>query len=160
MGMSAQMSTSLQFHTLWASYTTDRVPKIYTQVKVKRFPTPEIYTHWTALQLLVHVPEIIASQGKALRPNLQSILLSLLIALQRDIRVVKKLVCWHPWGEECRKNVHKLWKLRIHRSWAVFVVDDIIVYFLSLFTFRYHFLPLYYHFSTCCTCYLRYTHLI
>ncbi len=30
--------------------------------------------------------------------------------------------------------------IRIHRSWAVFVVDDVIVYFLSLFTFRYHFL--------------------
>ncbi len=28
---------------------------------------------------------------------------------------------------------------QILRSWAVFVVDDIIVYFLSLFTFRYHF---------------------
>ncbi len=29
---------------------------------------------------------------------------------------------------------------RIHRSLAVFVVDDIIVYFLSLFIFCYHFL--------------------
>ncbi len=37
----------------------------------------------------------------------------------------------------------------ISGSWAVFVVDDINVYFLCMFTFRYHFLPLYYHFSTC-----------
>ncbi len=48
---------------------------------------------------------------------------------------------------------------RIYRSGAVFVVDDIILYFLAFFTFRYHFLPMYYHFSTCCICYLPYTHL-
>ncbi len=29
---------------------------------------------------------------------------------------------------------------RIHRSWTVFVIDDVIVYFLLLFTFHYHFL--------------------
>ncbi len=61
---------------------------------------------------------------------------------------------------ETKMTVHLLTKkqyhTRIHRFWAVFVVNDIIVYFLSLFTFRYHFLPLYYHFCTCCTCYLRY----
>ncbi len=39
------------------------------------------------------------------------------------------------------------------------VIDDIIVYILALFTFHYHFLPLYYQFSTCCTCYLHYTHM-
>ncbi len=41
------------------------------------------------------------------------------------------------WYEFMRKSK---WEWRIHRSWAVFVVDDVIVYFLSLFTFRYHFL--------------------
>ncbi len=56
-------------------------------------------------------------------------------------------------------NINRYTHLRIHCSWAVFVIDVIIVYFLALFTFPYHFLPLYYHFSTCCTCYLRYTHL-
>ncbi len=37
----------------------------------------------------------------------------------------------------CDNNV---WVKRIHHSWAVFVVDDVTVYFLSLFTFHYHFL--------------------
>ncbi len=35
---------------------------------------------------------------------------------------------------------HSYFRQRIHRSWAVFVVDYVIVYFLSLFTFRYRFL--------------------
>ncbi len=69
------------------------------------------------------------------------------------------LIC--RWTAEIARWIptQRVYTIRIHRSWAVFVVDDIIVYFLSVFTFRYHFLPLYYHFSTCCTCYLRYTHL-
>ncbi len=63
--------------------------------------------------------------------------------------------CYHIMRTKCRPGT--FFTDLVHHSWAVFVVDDITVYFLSLFTFRYHFLPLYYHFSTCCTCYLCYT---
>ncbi len=44
-------------------------------------------------------------------------------------------------NNNCDRNSNRSpYHKRIHRSWAVFVVDDVIVYFLSLFNFPYHFL--------------------
>ncbi len=75
-----------------------------------------------------------------------------LISVALSLGAVLRLSDITPGGSKARvvvRNTRQKWDnkkddknhiIRVHHSWAVFVVDGVVVYFLSLFTFRYHFL--------------------